>query len=240
VAALLAASGVLVSASRTGLVATAGSFALWVLLHYRLRREFTLFAAGCCLIGVVAIGFLHIEWWGGMNVVGRLEEAASPTGDSNVEWRLAQYDAVIRRSLQSPLVGFGLSGDQSGVYGELVHNMYLRVLHGGGILALAGLLIVLGDLSYRGFKLLWSPIDYELKAFAVAYTTGAVALMLAGLTDTWLYQRSVWVPGALLFALWALPRDGRQRSRRSRKRSSRRRAPAEPGRLTPDTGRGTR
>jgi hypothetical protein len=233
-AAVLAASGVLVSASRTGAVAAAGSFALWVLLNYRLRREFTLFAAGCCLVGIVAIGFLHVEWWGGMNVVSRLETAATPTADSNVEWRLAQYDAVIRRSLQNPLVGFGLAGDQSGVYGQLVHSMYFRVLHGGGILALAGLLIVLGDLSYRGAKTYLSPIGYETKALAVACTSGVVALMLAGLTDTWLYQRAVWVPAALLFALWALPRQGtRQKLRRSSRRTAPGASSAKLARLAP-------
>jgi O-antigen ligase len=215
-AVVLAACGVVVSASRTGALAAAGSFALWIILHYRLRKEFTLFAAGCCLAGTIVIGFVHVQWWGGQNIVARLEKAAGPTADHNVEWRLAQFDRVFDRAITNPLIGTGLTGDQGGVHVGLVHNMYLRILHGGGFLALAGLLIILGDLVHKGMRRYLAAGGYESGAMAAGLTSGVGALLLAGLTEPLLYQRPVWIPAALLFASCAIPRqEKRRRARRS-------------------------
>jgi O-antigen ligase len=217
-AVVLAASGVVASASRTGALAAAGSFALWIMLHYRLRKEFTLFAAGCCLAGTIVIGFVHVQWWGGQNIVARLEKVTGPTSDDNVEWRFAQYDQVIDRAMSDPLIGTGLAEDH-GVYVGLVHNMYLRILHGGGFLAFVGLLIVVGDLVHKGLRRYLAAVGYESGAMAAALTSGVAALLLAGMTEPLLYQRPVWIPAALLFAACAI---AKQERRRSSRRSSRR------------------
>jgi hypothetical protein len=90
--------------------------------------------------------------------------------------------------------------------------MYLRALYGGGVLALLGLLVVLGDVAHKGTRGYLASVSYESRTVAIGLLGALAAMMLAGLTEPLLYQRQVWVPAALLLAFYSR-KSGREPSR---------------------------
>lgn len=204
-------AGVIVSASRTGAVVALGSLCVWLVVHFRLRRNATLMIAGISLAAAAVAGILFVAVGGGNNLADRLSAAAEPERDRAVSARLQQYDLVLYESLKSPWVGVGLAEKDAAVYG-IIHNMFLRVFYGGGIISLVGMLIIIGDLLFKSYRTFDSTQTYDTKVIALCAFAGVIGMILSGMTEPVLYQRQLWVPAALALALWALQHQ-RQRRR---------------------------
>lgn len=237
VATLLCVFGVVVAASRAGAIVAVVTLVIWGAMFYRLQREFAVLVVGCCLIGAAVAGIVYVQAWGGQDLSERFASTIDPKAHGNVGGRLDQYEATLEDALKSPLVGVGLADREADVYGIEVHNTFLMLLRAGGLLSLAGIIVVLGDLAWKGFSTYAQRRDSDYGALAAGLLPGIVGLALDGMAGPVLFQREVWIPAALLVAVIVradrsrearavarprgIPRSGRMRQRHRENESRR-------------------
>jgi hypothetical protein len=218
-------SGVMVSVSRTGATVALGSLAVWFALHFRLKREATLLLGAVAVLTCLCAGYLFVTAAGGLSLADRMTNMADPSADLAIKGRLDQYGLVIDLVMQQPFVGVGF-GDDS-LDGDVVHNMVLRVVYAGGLLSGFGLILILGDLLFKGVTNYGNAGSYEMKVVALCLLAGVIGLILGGMTEPVLYQRQVWIPAALTMALWVLQRrsyEGRPSTSTAHRMRGRRRS----------------
>ena len=205
---------------RTGAMVAAGSLCIWLVVHFRLRRDATLMIAGISLAAAAVAGYLFVTIGGGLSVADKLSSALDPEANLAVRARLNQYDLVLYKSLKSPLVGMGLAEKDASAYG-IIHNMFLRAFYGGGIISLVGLMIIIGDLLFKSYRTFDRTQTYDTQVVALCTFAGVIGMVLAGMTEPILYQRQVWVPAALALALWTLQHQRHRRHASVSRRSAR-------------------
>ncbi len=198
--------GVLVSGSRAALIAV---FALWlwlVGLDYVSRRRLLVFG----VVTAMALGAVLLFRPLSENVTHRdrtfsvlAERALVPevTQGSN-EARVENVRLASREFATAPFFGVGFAS------ARLAHNIYLQLLHAGGVIALMGFATYIINVVVRGLLLVRGRPDLRELALGV---TGATAVWLAtGLVQNHLYDRYLYVAPALVVALFTI--DGRLRA----------------------------
>ena len=158
-------------------------------------------------MGAAIATYVYADLGGRPNVSDRLADAATaPYDEAPVVARLEQYSAVLR---DASFLGTGLAKEESAVHGFEIHNMFLMLLHAGGLLSFLGILVIVADLARQGIFFYWSIQESERKILGISLTLGVFGLVLSSMAGPVLYQRKEWVPAALLFALMALGRRRR-------------------------------
>jgi O-antigen ligase len=226
-AALLCIFGVVASASRAGAIISIVSLGIWSAMFYRMNRELTILVLGFCLAGAAVANFAFVEIWSGRDVGARLASATDPYADGAVRSRLHQYEDTLRDALQDPLLGVGLARADRRVGDNVIHNTFLMLFRSGGLLALAGIIIILADLLYKAIVTYSRAGSPKTRGLIVGLLTGTLGLILDGMVEPVLYQRMYWVPSALLLAFIACRdqarrplRNGRRKGKKSRRRAS--------------------
>ena len=135
-------------------------------------------------------------------------EADSPAGlsrlgpgDSSAE----ESDAIRRQYLEDsvsfiadrPLVGYGYQ------WVEASHNVYLQFLVAGGVIALAGFLIVMAG-YFRQILELRGRISGSMLDLLVGSGISLAALLLMGMTSNLVVERFIYLPVLLVMAMAAL------------------------------------
>jgi hypothetical protein len=124
---LLAVCGLLLSQSRSGLLATAVGYVVFYLLSIRVYRRFTFVNA--FPIAVLFIGLLFSG--------GYVWERLSSLNTLAIEYRLIGYQAAIKNILERPIFGISFSGIQSRLnYYHTIHSSYLNLALSGGVVSL--------------------------------------------------------------------------------------------------------
>lgn len=207
--------GVVISASRAGAIVAAVGFLIWVAFYARVNKELTLLLAGCCLVGAALAIFYYVQFAGGEAVTDRLASATDPYADGAVASRLYQYEAVLRDAVDHPILGTGLAKRDAEVHGNEIHNTFLMLLKAGGLLSFFGIMMIFGDLLRQGWQAYGRAHTNESRVLIVGLLLATVGLILTATAGPVLYQRMLWIPGALLFATVSVV-DRRHRGARSR------------------------
>jgi O-antigen ligase len=197
VAIALLISGIGVSGSRSALVAGVLGLVFVGALH-RLGRRALIRTAGVAalLIAVVALAISPPP------AVERLLNRSDPHGYEalSTQQRAEIYPAVWHEVLQRPVVGHGFE------YVRGAHNVYLQLLHAGGITALIGFLTFAGGVTVTGFRLGRDHgLPHQLQNLASAsVASGGAWFAGGGLFGTAIFDRYLYVPAGLITAIWAL------------------------------------
>lgn len=144
-------------------------------------------------------------------------------GDSAIEGSISsredQNDQAIARIGDTIIVGTGLQlqGSQAaatiGASREVdpeavlgIHNMYLKVLHEAGLMALVGLLVVISVVTVQAWKLVIHTRGTGLHQIAVAMLAMLAVANADAMFHPMVYQRYYWVTVALIGCLWSVRR----------------------------------
>jgi hypothetical protein len=120
----------------------------------------------------------------------------------------AESDGVRRQYIEDsltyiadrPLTGYGFRWIESS------HNIYLQLLLSGGILALAGFLLFVFGYLRAGFRT-WGSVPEDMDDTARAATVSVALMLITGMVGNVIVDRYVYLPFALVFAMWVLTAD---------------------------------
>lgn len=108
---------------------------------------------------------------------------------------------------KSPLTGVGLSPTGARTAnGYQVHDFLLKPFYEGGVLAAAGMLIILVTIAVTAIRVVRAARDRAEFTLAIGLLCGYVAFIVFGIVAPVLYQRFGWMPAALILALAAVQR----------------------------------
>jgi O-antigen ligase len=197
-------AGLLLSGSVGGLLATVTAVVFWLVVRG------VPFRTGARLVAVVIVGTALLVTTGASSVVDPLrriervtsaEEAAAGTGGS-LYTRLEGYEEAWARIREQPLIGVGLDelSSQAVLGPKLVHNMLINQWFSGGILALVGIVVIIGGVALTGLRVVRSSV-LEERAFSIALLGSVGAFVVFGMGEPILFVRYGWFPAALLIAL---------------------------------------
>jgi O-antigen ligase len=163
-------------------------------LHREGRRGFVRTASVTALLGVMVVIVLSPP-----PALERLVGGADPYGyvAQSTEERAQIYPAVWHEILQRPLVGHGFE------YVRGAHNIYLQLLHAGGLIALTAFFIFAVGITVRGLRLAGTAaIPADLRSLATASVASlGVWLAVGGLVGTAIFDRFLYIPAGLILAL---------------------------------------
>jgi hypothetical protein len=187
----------------------------------RLRRHTGFVAVGLGTLAVVGLFFASNSDLPVFERFTRYSEGDAGIEDS-VGTRARLNEAVIDRLDDTLIVGTGLQlqgtqvGNQVARIGEGVsapgvvtgvHNMFLKLIHEGGVTSLVGLVIVV----LATLRLTWRTAlvsrDTELYPVAVALLAAIVASNAMAQFGPIAYQRYYWAPVAMATCLWTVRRQ---------------------------------
>lgn len=192
---LLLIIGVLMSQSRSGLVASlVGLFSVYILSIYNYS---TFLSFRSIPLFIVALGLIFI----GVEAFTRLIEV----GREAVSRRLLGYYVAFQAFVENPVTGVGF-GDVKGVLGvdHIIHNTYLSIAAQGGMFSIATFLFIFAMAIYYGGQCL-DHVDYRAPIAIVLLST-----LIAHVVELNLYNGAsisiTYIPVGLLIALGNLNR----------------------------------
>ena len=190
---LLGAVGV--SGSRAAILGTVVGVCALALLDRASRKLLLRVVVGAVALGLV-VGLAALN---SVPVIQRI------VGNSDVnvanEERGAIYSKVWSEIEHRPIVGHGFE------YLVGPHDLYLQVLHAGGVIALVALLAILFGVSNIGYRV--SGTDREAVLTRALAASSLAWLLGTGLFDPAIYDRYLYVPVALLIGCWAVAKRSR-------------------------------
>ena len=200
--------GLIISGSIAAMAAAIVAVILWVLLSGVSRKQIAAMAVVGATI-IVAVGLQSAVR--AQSPLQRLEAVLAPADpNASLNGRIKNDEATLQSIRKSPLIGIGLdskSADDKLVgfgfrRGLGVHNFFLAAWLGGGLVALLGLLLIVGFILRLGYQTIRSTShDPESNRLAIALTIAFVTYMVFGIVSPTLYLRYGWVSAALLIAL---------------------------------------
>lgn len=194
VATALAAVGLILSGSVSGMLAVAVA-----LLVYLGRRVIRIREA--ILVAVAGYAALWIGSWiqagaAALSPIDRLLQAIGVTGGgayATTDIRASTYEVALRAIVQNPFTGYGLDPASSIVDGLYpAHNLLIAALYQGGILLFAVMLVLL----VRPFLGRWLRADRS--ALATQILAAGLSAIVFAMTAPSLFNRYLWLPVALL------------------------------------------
>lgn len=192
-------AGVLVSGSRTGIVATALIFAGLGAIEKSLRTQIVVasLVGAALLMSLSAIGPQSDFSF----AVDRLRGESTQYSNVNVADRERQ--TILEDSLEG-IKRHPLTGEGFGVVRD-AHNVGLQMLQSGGPLALLGFLVFCAGVVYTGASI-WrrAEIPKEVRWLGLGLTFGSIAWFLGALGQNLIYDRFLYVPAGLTLAVAAV------------------------------------
>jgi O-antigen ligase len=175
----LSMASVFVSGARASLLCVAVTFVLWPVVERTAMSMYAMLSAGAVILATANVVLANAPRG---SALARLQGEGSASG-SDLARKLALEDGL-HRFWQAPLRGNGFNDILQ------IHNVYVEVAVGGGILALAGFLFVLAGLVGPLFR---PGVPNRLGYLGVSYA----AFAMIGPT---LYDRVLWAALALAVA----------------------------------------
>jgi O-antigen ligase len=195
---LVLIAAIAISGSRAGLVGGLFGLVLLATLHREGRKGSVRTAVIAALLAVV-VGVALAP--APPPAVERLL-GSDPSAAPATQQRAAIYPAVWHEVLQRPVVGHGFE------YLRGSHNIYLQLMHAGGIIALAGFILFAVGSTATGFRLGRSDaVPDSLQSLARGLVASlAVWLVAVGIVQPAIFDRYLYIPAGLIVAIWALQR----------------------------------
>ncbi|EXX91455.1 hypothetical protein BG53_11520 [Paenibacillus darwinianus] len=143
----------------------------------------------------------------------RLELTTSSSNqDSSFQSRVQTYQEAWQYIQNQPFIGVGFdAASKTTESGFEPHNILVGVFFKGGIIALIGIIIIIVSFFLIGVSLLRSSADKKSYLLNLSLFVSYLSSVLFSMTSPALYQRYIWVPTALLVALY-LQQKLKQRS----------------------------
>lgn len=204
---VLVTLGLLLSGSVGGMIAAAVGAVTTAVLARR-GVSFAVVLAGIAAVVIVATHLQVVRSDRHATVLARVTSVSAPTG--TLAARVAVYRQAWQRVEHDPAVGVGFGFDPRRAGSritDLIHNAYLSTWYQGGLLALAGLL-VMGLSALRTMFAAVRRLAGNDRLLAASLTGSFVSYLFFGLGEPTLYVRYGWVPAALGLALAAQLRHG--------------------------------
>ena len=202
----LIATGILLSGSVGGLLASSVATMVWLALRgVSVRMVLGLGA-------VLASALLLMSATGStdspspvkrIQSVTSEQEATAGTGGS-VYTRIEGYELAWSRIMDNPVIGVGLDAESANelLDEHSVHNLILGPWFTAGIFGVLGIVLVVGGTIVIGAQVLRETPARD-RSFSAALLAAMVAFVQHGMGEPILYVRYGWFPAALLIALWA-------------------------------------
>lgn len=193
----------LLTGSRGGYLGFLGA-ACVLLYHYGARRILAATVLAVYLAGTVY--FAAPDWFW-----QRAESITASEGkDSSIDLRIDHYRAALQMFLEHPVSGVGLNNFQfnnleyGDVHSQVVHNSYLEVLTGGGLLCLIPFLMI----EWACWRKLSLKHCHEkaLCDLLVCLKASFVSLLTTGLFLSADYDKTLWFVFALISSAYYLKR----------------------------------
>ncbi|MBS4012815.1 MAG: O-antigen ligase family protein [Bacteroidetes bacterium] len=186
--------------SRGGILGFLG--AIWILVYYykgKMGRIFFL------ILSVATISFFLVPedfWTRASTIMHSLEGKIE---DESIEVRLESYQAALKMFLDYPLAGVGLRNFQflSSEYGAIkmvVHNSYLEVLTGGGLLAFIPFSLILIN-SWRKLRLRKN-YDKNIRDLVICLKASFVSILITSSFISAENKKILWFLFALISAVY--------------------------------------
>lgn len=183
------------SGSRAGLVAALLGLLLLGCLHWQGRQGFGRAGVMAVVLLVIAGVAISISPPPAVERLLGIDQTAAVSNAS----RAVLYHAVGHEILQRPVAGHGFQ------YIRGSHDIYLQLMHAGGIAALAGFLVFgIGSIT-TAFRIgRRGDVGEHLQGLSQALVASMAVWLLAGLVGNWLFDRYLYVPAGLILSIWAL------------------------------------
>lgn len=191
--------GVLLSGSRAGLIGAGAGVVLLAGLQRGYRGRIVLGVATVSAL-LVAVASRHPSASTGLLASYRRLSGAESVGDSDVT-RLGYYRDALADFTGSPLVGSGLSLVRG------AHDIYLQLMQASGVLGLAAFVLFTATTIRVAVALARDEgLRHEERLLASSLAVSIVVWLVIGFVQNQVYDRYLYVPGALIVAL-KLARD---------------------------------
>ncbi len=199
--ALTLAVGILVSGSRSGLLAAVVALVALPFLQDPRRRVGRLLAIPLIVVGMLGVVVLDSPLAASLGIVtgSRLTGSAAGTNVSN-DYRISAYSSALREIARDPVVGQGFA------VARVAHDIYIQLLQAGGIIALGAFLVVISGAFRVRRKIERRPERAPNSDLAVACNASLVAWLVNGTLQNQLYDRFLYIPLGMLLALGEINR----------------------------------
>ncbi|MGE0057179.1 MAG: O-antigen ligase family protein [Dehalococcoidia bacterium] len=196
---LLICAGLLLSGSVGGLLAAGGGTLAYFVLSGMSRGTTILL----CFVLIAVVALVQFQASQGSTTPLERVEAVQRQGGT-ISTRLETFDAALKRIAKNPLIGVGLgAGPQETRTSYAVHNMFLGTWFEGGIIAVAGLIFLVGNILAIGLKGASLSSSSRERLICNALIASFVAYLILSLGAPTLFARYGWMPATLLLA-WVL------------------------------------
>lgn len=191
------AAGVLVSGSRSGLLAYA---TVVVVMAVVLRRRGVIAAAAASALGVapvVALTLAGVITFPGGSAIDRVLSKHPSVELADAE-RAVLLEESLERATERPIIGTGFE------HAREAHNIYVQVWSSAGVVGLLGLALIAGaTLSVLAALMLRrrSRSDTPAAIVLVGLAAAFAAYLLSGAFHNLLWERSIWATVAFIAAL---------------------------------------
>jgi hypothetical protein len=198
---LALAVGILVSGSRSGLLAAVAAVVALPLLQDSRRRVGRLLALPLIVVTLLGVVVLDTPLATSLGIVtgSRLTGSAAGTNLSN-DYRISAYSSALGQIARDPVVGQGFA------VARVAHDIYIQLLQAGGIIALGAFLVVITGAFRVRRDIERRPARARSSDLAVACNASLVAWLVNGALQNQLYDRFLYIPLGLLLALGEINR----------------------------------
>lgn len=190
---------IVVSGSRTGMVAALCALLLTLLFHKFTLKEVLKYGAGIFIVSLISIGILSLFSESFETLFQRFQIlllvfSGDTLSDSSVSGRLERQTLALDYFMQQPLFGFGHRPDDIAP-----HNAYLTLLLCFGIVGFLGILLFVLFLNIRIF--LQKPASSKARFFRRCYLVYTFALGVAMMAGDFVFTSQIMILWLLLAAL---------------------------------------
>lgn len=198
----------ILTASRGGMLGFIG--AATVLIFYYSRRRLKQILFFTLVILTIAYFFIPDELWFRISTITN-PELESAVGETSIKTRLENYQAAIKMFLDYPLAGVGLynfrfySKDYGTTGGLIVHNTYLEMLTGGGLLSFVPFMLILLS-SWMKLKIR-NEYNEKIRDLKICVKASFVSLLISSFFISGDHKKILWFSLALISSIYYISKQ---------------------------------
>jgi O-antigen ligase len=189
----LAFVGLLVSGSRSSLVAAIIAVVLTTAIHRAGRSRVVFAGLVACAVVPLALSLTNASHSRSLATLARLSQNSLTSGSDATRQQFYQSSWDTVRS--HPFRGIGFEA----LHGS--HDIYLQITQSGGVLAIAGFLLFALATLWTGARLARSSIPVESQNLAAALASSMMAWLLFSAVQPALWDRFLYVPAGLILGM---------------------------------------
>ncbi|MCX7071013.1 MAG: O-antigen ligase family protein [Gammaproteobacteria bacterium] len=197
----LVVTGLILSASASGIISAVAAVATWIVLTGRTRLGLILAGIGAAVL--VAVGVLLETASVELSAVADLYALSEGGKGGTFAERIDTFVAAWEEISAQPLLGVGtVAGGRLTRVGLATHNVLLGAWFETGVLGMLSLLLILLAAFWISRRALQLAVDREVRNLVAALVGAEVAFSIYSMTAPGLYQRYGWISVALIFAMY--------------------------------------